>query len=218
MTARLAMVILGLVVGPTLGGGVEEARKLVTESKNGELEVMKVLDLVAGDLTEEGVEKVLEWVLENGGRKERIRVGEFMWLVPKNEGLLLSYVRALGFYGEKEQLQAVIAKLKEGGLHQEARYRLAALVAEDAERNFTLTDAERAAGNREAVAILEKLGKEEVLNELLGKWIEQLLYNTTHLVVGCEAPEIEGVDQDGKKFRLSEYRGKVVLLPFWGFW
>jgi hypothetical protein len=130
----------------------------------------------------------------------------------------LSCVRTLGFYGEKEQLQTVITKLKEGGLHQEARYRLAALVAEDAERNFTLTDAERAAGNREAVAILEKLGKEEVLNELLGKWIEQLLYNTTHLVVGCEAPEIEGVDHDGKKFRLSEYRGKVVLLPFWGFW
>jgi peroxiredoxin len=38
------------------------------------------------------------------------------------------------------------------------------------------------------------------------------------LVVGCEAPEIEGFDQDGKKFRLSDYRGKVVLLPFWGIW
>ena len=112
MTARLAMVIMGLVVGTALGGGVEAARKLVTESKNGELEVMKVVDLVAGDLTEEGVDKVLEWVLENGGRKERIRVGELMWSVPKNEGLLLSCVRTLGFYGEKEQLQTVITKLK----------------------------------------------------------------------------------------------------------
>ena len=29
------------------------------------------------------------------------------------------------------------------------------------------------------------------------------------------APEIEGVDQDGNKLRLSDYRGKVVLLDFW---
>ena len=36
-----------------------------------------------------------------------------------------------------------------------------------------------------------------------------------HLAVGKEAPDIEGVDQDGKTPKLSEYRGKVVLLDFW---
>jgi len=36
--------------------------------------------------------------------------------------------------------------------------------------------------------------------------------------VGDPAPEIEGVDADGKVFRLSDYRGKVVLLDFWGSW
>jgi hypothetical protein len=36
-----------------------------------------------------------------------------------------------------------------------------------------------------------------------------------HLAVGKVAPEIEGQDQDGKKFKLSDYRGKVVLLDFW---
>ena len=35
---------------------------------------------------------------------------------------------------------------------------------------------------------------------------------------GQEAPEIEGEDIDGKKFKLSEYRGKVVVLDFWGHW
>jgi cytochrome oxidase Cu insertion factor (SCO1/SenC/PrrC family) len=33
-----------------------------------------------------------------------------------------------------------------------------------------------------------------------------------NLVVGKVPPEIEGQDQDGKKFKLSDYRGKVVLL------
>ena len=36
--------------------------------------------------------------------------------------------------------------------------------------------------------------------------------------VGEAAPDISGVDIDGKEFKLSDYRGKVVLLDFWGFW
>jgi hypothetical protein len=36
--------------------------------------------------------------------------------------------------------------------------------------------------------------------------------------VGKEAPEISGKDLDGKAFKLSDYRGKVVLLDFWGNW
>jgi hypothetical protein len=37
-------------------------------------------------------------------------------------------------------------------------------------------------------------------------------------LVGRLAPELEGEDVDGKPFRLSDYRGKVVALDFWGFW
>jgi hypothetical protein len=41
------------------------------------------------------------------------------------------------------------------------------------------------------------------------------LLQIRHLVIGKEAPDIAGVDQDGKPFKLSDYRGKVVLLDFW---
>jgi hypothetical protein len=41
------------------------------------------------------------------------------------------------------------------------------------------------------------------------------LDDVLHLSVGEVAPEIEGQDQDGKAFKLSDYRGKVVLLDFW---
>src|SRR5262249_53877714 len=41
------------------------------------------------------------------------------------------------------------------------------------------------------------------------------LFEIRHLGVGKEAPDIEGQDQDGKTFKLSDYRGKVVLLDFW---
>jgi predicted Zn finger-like uncharacterized protein len=33
-----------------------------------------------------------------------------------------------------------------------------------------------------------------------------------------EAPDIEGEDVDGQHFKLSDYRGKVVVLDFWGHW
>jgi thiol-disulfide isomerase/thioredoxin len=36
--------------------------------------------------------------------------------------------------------------------------------------------------------------------------------------VGMTAQEIAGEDLDGKKFKLSHYRGRVVLLVFWGHW
>jgi hypothetical protein len=37
-----------------------------------------------------------------------------------------------------------------------------------------------------------------------------------NLAVGQGAPEIEGQDVDGNPFKLSDYRGRVVLLTFFG--
>jgi cytochrome oxidase Cu insertion factor (SCO1/SenC/PrrC family) len=33
--------------------------------------------------------------------------------------------------------------------------------------------------------------------------------------VGQLAPDLEGEDIEGTRFRLSDYRGKVVVLDFW---
>jgi hypothetical protein len=43
------------------------------------------------------------------------------------------------------------------------------------------------------------------------------LFEIRNLSVGKEAPDIEGEDQDGKRFKLSDYRGKVVVLDFWSY-
>jgi AhpC/TSA family len=43
------------------------------------------------------------------------------------------------------------------------------------------------------------------------------LFEIRNLRVGKDAPDIEGEDQDGKRFKLSDYRGKVVLLDFWSY-
>jgi thiol-disulfide isomerase/thioredoxin len=36
--------------------------------------------------------------------------------------------------------------------------------------------------------------------------------------VGLRAPDIEGMDADGKPIRLSEFKGKIIALDFWGYW
>jgi hypothetical protein len=52
----------------------------------------------------------------------------------------------------------------------------------------------------------------------VGSQARSELYAMRFLGIGQEAPEVEGEDADGQKFKLSDYRGKVVLLDFWGHW
>lgn len=43
-------------------------------------------------------------------------------------------------------------------------------------------------------------------------------YKRTEFAVGSEMPDFSFVDLNGKKRKFSEFRGKYVLLDFWGFW
>jgi len=52
----------------------------------------------------------------------------------------------------------------------------------------------------------------------LGAACASELFELRRLQVGMPAPEIEGEDLDGVPFKLSDYRGKVVVLDFWGNW
>ena len=47
---------------------------------------------------------------------------------------------------------------------------------------------------------------------------ERGLFELENLQNGMPAPEIVGPDIDGVEFKLSDYRGKVVVLDFWGDW
>jgi hypothetical protein len=64
----------------------------------------------------------------------------------------------------------------------------------------------------------DKFGDVKIGRDTLGSQAKDKLYELKHLSVGKVAPEIEGEDGDGTKFKLSDHRGKVVLLDFWGNW
>jgi hypothetical protein len=74
---------------------------------------------------------------------------------------------------------------------------------------------ERILADKDYAATVIEHGEAKVA---LGELAERELFALRHLQPGKPAPEIEGEDIDGVKFKLSDYRGKVVLLDFWGHW
>ena len=55
-------------------------------------------------------------------------------------------------------------------------------------------------------------------DDTIGEEAKAALFEIRELAIGKVAPELEGEDLDGKPFKLSDYRGKVVVLDFWGNW
>jgi hypothetical protein len=124
---------------------------------------------------------------------------------------------ALGQYLKREA--ETIRSLKENaGLVE----RLSAMVEYGPERVKQLMAKDPVALLKESETVFERVAKDfadvKSFDRPLGPLAEGELFEARHLAVGKPAPEIEGEDIDGVKFKLSDYRGKVVMIDFWGHW
>jgi hypothetical protein len=66
--------------------------------------------------------------------------------------------------------------------------------------------------------VVEKFGDLKPNDRTLAESAQAELFELHYLAIGKVAPDIEGEDVDGRNFKLSEYRGKVVVIDFWGDW
>jgi len=66
--------------------------------------------------------------------------------------------------------------------------------------------------------IIKKYGDVKSYRGTLADSAKGDLFEIRNLAIGQVAPEIEGEDVEGKKLKLSEHRGKVVVIDFWGDW
>lgn len=65
---------------------------------------------------------------------------------------------------------------------------------------------------------LFNLVKEKYPDSPYGQQADSFLFELENLQVGKTAPDFTVTDENGATFHLSDYRGKVVVLDFWGFW
>ena len=64
----------------------------------------------------------------------------------------------------------------------------------------------------------QRYGKLSYGNTTFAKAAEESNYFFENLAIGSIAPATVGEDADGAVFRLADYRGKVIMLRFWGNW
>jgi hypothetical protein len=153
-----------------------------------------------------------------------------LWYLDKSERSAAAKLRLehiLEHYADSPKLGSIInpvnfliTKSERDALLQ----RISRLSKHDVVKATALFFRARNAAGEDRVKMFKKLDKEYGKLKYLQSTFSQLTdahlnpHKAEDLKVGKTAPEIVGVGLDGKPMRLSDYRGKVVVLDFWGDW
>ena len=112
-----------------------------------------------------------------------------------------------------EALRRILSGSQDTNVQASAMVQLALLIGQD--------EAAGEAGRAEARVLLERIRAEHGERDFLGmsgnQFVDGALFELEQLRLGQVAPDFRLKDQDGIEFALSDYRGRVVLLDFWGF-
>jgi hypothetical protein len=117
--------------------------------------------------------------------------------------------------GSRIGLHGTIAKLSEEDYPRYAEY-----YGEEVMALCKDLDTEALAKERKQllVKVRDEYGDVKTRRGTLGASAGAELFEMERLQIGMVAPDISGPDLDGVEFKLSDYRGQVVFLDFWGDW
>jgi thiol-disulfide isomerase/thioredoxin len=122
----------------------------------------------------------------------------------------------LRYRSSTKLLQSVLDKNPSPEVQANACFALAMLSKDQA--NYGADEPAAAVAAKLFERVLRDYGQVEAGGQKLADRAESELVELRLLGVGKEAPEIQGEDLDGRQMKLSDYRGKVVALVFWGTW
>jgi peroxiredoxin len=71
---------------------------------------------------------------------------------------------------------------------------------------------------KEAESLFERTADKYADVKKVAEVAKAELFEMHHLAIGKVLPDIRGKDGDDKEFKLSDFRGKVVVLSFWAEW
>ena len=85
-------------------------------------------------------------------------------------------------------------------------------------KHFSANSGTKDKGMKLLKSIVEKYPDVKIGRTNLAKTVEGEIFEAENLQIGMNVPDIVGEDVDGVEFKLSDYKGKVVVIDFWGDW
>lgn len=119
----------------------------------------------------------------------------------------------------KDLLRKVLTANKDKAAQGAAAFLLGSRLIDESERMAGGKGKELAEEGEGLLARVVKEFPTQTLNgQSLKEQADEKLYVVRNLGVGKTAPDVEGTDLEGKKIKLSSYRGKVVVVDIWATW
>lgn len=169
--------------------------------------------------------KGLVWALRISHTKQsRNRIAEIFKKHYSNDPIINEYARSLS-RGSSPQIGEALKELSTTTTREDTKlfctYYLAINLGNQARFSGKLSEDEKKALNKESLKLLKQLNddpKVAQVSKSLADRVASVIFEKENLSIGRPAPDIVGDDHTGTVFKLSDYRGKVVLLDFWGYW
>jgi hypothetical protein len=122
----------------------------------------------------------------------------------------------------EERLRSLLSKSPHHDVQGLACISLARCLKMKPESTSAPSQADTDKCNHEAEALLQRVADQYGDVDSRGTKLKDAVAGELHeiheLSIGKPVPEIAGEDVHGKPFKLTDYRGKVVMLDFWGHW
>ena len=115
-----------------------------------------------------------------------------------------------------EKLRGIAKPLSEEKLAIQNQY-----IASNPDSYFSLLALQEIAGSRIDIAKIEPMYNKlsaNVRNGITGQAFAKKIASAKATAVGAIAPDFSQSDVDGKQVKLSDFKGKYVLLDFWASW
>jgi hypothetical protein len=202
----------------------EEKQKAFDKWPNAEDYAGRVMKLVQKSPKDDFVTEALVWVVEQARSGPNVDKAMDMLVKDHIESTKLAGVCDVLSYSTSPSAQKYLETIMEKSPHHEVQgqacYSLADYLKTRAGRTSEAKDADKITKSSEKLfeRVIEKYDNIKYGDSTLGETAKGDLFEIRNLAIGKVAPQIEGEDINGKKLRLSDYRGKVVVLDFWGNW
>ena len=198
----------------------EERQKVMQEKNPSPPEYAKrMFDLAKNHPDDPAAVDALTWVVMYA-RPQADRAIEVLSEHPESDRLssVCQRVGLMGLTPANERfLRLVLEKNKSHEVQAYACLSLAQTLKQQGERGGT-NDVPAEKMSQEAEQLFERVVNDYGDVKTPAESAGSELFELRNLAIGKVAPEIEGEDLDGQSFKLSDYRGKVVMLDFWGNW